>query len=64
VDIFVEKPLLTAVEPRFHAGFNKMPKQNAKLYPFKINGLANTPEMKNRLSQNFVVAAHKVLACE
>lgn len=50
VDNFVDKHPLTPREARFYAGFNKMLKQQAIIYPFKINNLQITEnDMKNIL---------------
>jgi hypothetical protein len=39
VDNYVDKPLLTSRKRSIDAGFNKMPNLQAKIVPFKINGL-------------------------
>jgi hypothetical protein len=38
----VDKRLLTSRKLSIYAGFNKLPVQEAKFKPFKINGLAMT----------------------
>jgi len=42
VDNFVGKWLLTYIKVRFHAGFNRLPNQDAKYKAFKINELQIT----------------------
>ena len=39
VDNYVDKRLLTSRKRSIDAGFNKMPNLQAKIVPFKINGL-------------------------
>lgn len=39
VDNYVDKRLLTSRKRTIDAGFNKMPNLQAKIVPFKINGL-------------------------
>jgi hypothetical protein len=39
VDKYVDKRLLTSRKRSIDAGFNKMPNLQAKIVPFKINGL-------------------------
>jgi hypothetical protein len=51
VDIFVEKPLLTARAPCNHAGFNKLPVQTAEFPSFKIKELQNQPNHRENFLQ-------------
>jgi len=46
VDNFVDKHPLTGAEARFYAGFNKVLKQIAIIYLFKINELKNSYKRK------------------